>query len=84
MEHPITAISKVLLLPRLEEETIKDVNQAIRALVGPYIRAKPPDGDETEQSLNPFDKARHAVDGLFGAGVFAEWTEGASEVKEDG
>lgn len=76
--HPITVIGNLLHLPNLEEQTVQDVNQALRSLVAPYIRAKPPD----EQGGDPFTQNQQMIDAMFGAGVFEEWTEG--KVKKDG
>ncbi|WP_342440012.1 hypothetical protein NSS79_15400 [Paenibacillus sp. FSL L8-0436] len=79
-EHPIWIIGNLLQLPNLEDDTVKDVNQALRALVAPYIRAKPP--DEQQSGMDPFTQTQQAVMDLLGPGVFEEWTEG--KVKTDG
>lgn len=77
--HPITVIGNLLHLPNLEEQTVQDVNQALRSLVAPYIRAKPPD----EQSgMDPFAQAQRSAIDLLGPGVYQEWTEG--EVSSSG
>lgn len=83
-ESPITTIGNLLLLPNLEDETIKAVNQALRQMIGLYIRAKPPENDISETTgIDPFSNARLVVDEAFGPGVFAEWVSG-EEVKKDG
>lgn len=74
VDNQITAIGNLLLLPGLEEQTVIDINQALRTMVAPYIRAKPP--DEQGAGIDPFSEARQAVDAMLGAGVFAEWMEG--------
>lgn len=78
-QHPITVIGNLLLLPQLEEQTVKDVNQALRTMVAPFIRAKPPDEQE---GLDPFNQTKQAVMDFLGPGVFEEWTEG--KVSKDG
>ncbi|MNC66141.1 hypothetical protein D3C75_1165090 [compost metagenome] len=79
VEHPIWIIGNLLQLPNLEEQTVKDVNQALRTLVAPYIRAKPPD---EKSSFDPFTQVQQAAIDFLGPGVFEEWTEG--KVKKDG
>lgn len=79
VEHPIWIIGNLLQLPNLEEQTVKDVNQALRSMIGPYIRAKPPDEQE---GLDPFSQTKQAVMDFLGPGVFEEWTEG--KVSKDG
>lgn len=82
-ESPITTIGNLLKLPNLEEQTVKDVNQVLRQMLGLYIRAKPPDevpGDPPP--IDPFSDARRVVDDALGPGVFGEWMNG--EVKKDG
>lgn len=79
VEHPIWVIGNLLQLPNLEEQTVKDVNQALRTMVAPYIRAKPPD---EPSSADPFAQAQQAAMAFLGPGVFEEWTEG--KVKQDG
>ncbi|MCE3202480.1 hypothetical protein [Paenibacillus sonchi] len=79
MDNPITAIGNLLLLPHLEEQTVKDVNQALRALISSYIRAKPPD---EQDGFDPFTQAQQAAIDLLGPGVFEEWTEGKAVTKD--
>lgn len=80
VEHPIWIIGNLLQLPNLEEETVKDVNLALRTMVAPYIRAKPP--DEQQGGIDPFTQAQQEAMELLGPGVYAEWTEG--KVSKDG
>lgn len=79
-EHPIYIIGNLLQLPHLEEETVKDVNQALRSMIGPYIRAKSPDD---QGGIHPFTQAQQAAIDLLGPGVYQEWTEGKA-VSKDG
>lgn len=80
VEHPITTIGNLLLLPQLEEQTVKDVNQALRSMIGLHIRAKPPDDSEP---LNPFSsQIQKVASELLGPGVYEEWMEG--KVTKDG
>lgn len=81
-EAPITTIGNLLLLPNLEEQTVQVVNQALRQMVGQYIRAKPPDQNSDAPGVDPFSAARRAVDDAMGPGVFEEWMEG--KVTTDG
>ncbi|MBA9088730.1 hypothetical protein FHR92_005248 [Fontibacillus solani] len=82
-ESPITTVGNLLMLPDLEEQTVKEINQALRQMLGLYIRAKPPDATEGEAPpIDPFSAARRAVTDALGPGVFEEWMEG--EVKKDG
>lgn len=82
-EPPITTIGNLLTLPDLEEQTIKEINQALRQMLGLYIRAKPPDEEAGESPpIDPFSDARRVVDDALGPGVFSEWMDG--EVKKDG
>jgi hypothetical protein len=78
-EHPISIIGNLLQLPNLEEQTVKDVNQALRTMVAPFIRAKPPD---EQKGLDPFNQTKQAVVDFLGPGVYEEWTEG--KVSKDG
>ncbi|KGE20052.1 hypothetical protein [Paenibacillus wynnii] len=78
-QHPIAIIGNLLQLPNLEEQTVKDVNQALRSMIVPYIRAKPPD---EPNSADPFTQAQQAAMAFLGSGVYEEWTEG--KVKQDG
>lgn len=80
VENPITVIGNLLLLPSLEEQTITDINQALRTLVAPYIRSKPP--DEAHGGIDPFSETRQAVNAYFGSGAYEEWLEG--KVNKDG
>lgn len=80
MVEPIIAIGNLLMLPNLEEQTIKDVNQALRDMVGLYIRAKPVDGEQ--QGIDPFTRSQQAAVDMLGPGVYEEWMNG--EVKRDG
>ncbi|WP_059049999.1 hypothetical protein [Paenibacillus senegalimassiliensis] len=83
-EPPITTIGNLLRLPNLEEQTVKEINQALRQMVGTYIRAKPPDESSADvQGVDPFNAAKRAIDDAMGPGVFTEWMDGA-EVKKDG
>ncbi len=79
-EHPITVIGNLLLLPKLEEQTVKDVNEALRTMVAPYMRSKPP--DEQQGGIDPFTQMQQEAIDLLGPGVFEEWTEG--KVSKDG
>ena len=81
-EPPITTIGNLLRLPNLEDETVKEINQALRQMVGTYIRAKPPDDNSDSPGIDPFNAARRAVEDTLGPGVFTEWMDGA-EVKKD-
>lgn len=80
-DNPITIIGNLLLLPQLEDQTVKDVNQALREMVGQYIRAKPP--DEQPSGIDPFsDQMSKVAAELLGPGVYEEWMEG--KVSKDG
>ena len=80
MVDPITAVGNLLQLPNLEEQTIKDVNQALRDMVGLYIRAKPVDGEQ--RGIDPFARAQQVAADLLGPGAYEEWMYGG-EVKRD-
>ncbi|MEK8206763.1 hypothetical protein NST41_14315 [Paenibacillus sp. FSL L8-0696] len=80
-DHPITTIGNLLMLPQLEDQTVKDINQALRSMIGLHIRAKPP--DDQPVGLDPFSQAQRAAIDLLGPGVYTEWMQG-SEVKKDG
>ncbi|OMD92994.1 hypothetical protein BSK49_01005 [Paenibacillus odorifer] len=81
VEHPITTIGNLLLLPQLEDQTVKDINQVLRSMIGLHIRAKPP--DDQSGNLDPFSQAQQAAIDILGPGVYTEWMQG-SEVKQDG
>lgn len=80
VDHPIWVIGNLLQLPNLEEQTVQDINQALRAMIGPYIRSKPP--DEQQGGIDAFAQAQQAAMAFLGPGVYEEWTEG--RVKRDG
>jgi hypothetical protein len=74
MINEMIVIGNLLMLPNLEEETVKLVNKTLRDMVGQYTYSRPPDTElQADDLFAPISKA---VSDAFGVGAFDEWMNG--------